>query len=609
MISFTRKACRLAAVVLLLQLLPAAPGGSTEPPSWPVADIDISGLVVLPKSEVRNLLSIETIPWKPWAKRHEYTRRDVEENAERIRRFLQREGFYHGSVDFVIEQPEEKGAVRVLFRIVEGPPTLVEEIRIEGLLEAAEELRDQLKAPPALKLGDRFRLELFEQSKKNMTDLLRNQGYPWAEVRGKVKILRGERSAEIDFIIDPGKRVVFGKIGIRGVDARDEAVVRAKLRYKEGDLYSRSKLQESQRAVFNLGPFASVVMEPGVDRESAEDRLPIEVDTTYRKLRSVKVGVGCGSEDKFRIQAAWLHRNFFGEARRLEFSGKFSFLVNSLEGRLFQPVFLSPEQSAEEVLGLRRDVQPSYTNRKIFNRISVSRNIGPLYQVSPAHQLEVNFPETVDLTDPKELSAEGERFIISTLELGVQRDSRDDLLNPTRGSLVHGSLGYASQAFGSEVDFLVMTAGVRTYMPLIEDVVIAARLLAGTMTPTENTDDIPVFKRFFSGGADSVRGYPYQDLGPKDSNDNPLGGRSLIEGSLEVRFPIWKELGGVAFLDFGNVYASSFSWSPGKLRYSSGAGLRYATPVGPIRFDFGYQLNPEDEGGRYQFHFSIGQAF
>jgi outer membrane protein insertion porin family/translocation and assembly module TamA len=140
---------------------------------------------------------------------------------------------------------------------------------------------------------------------------------------------------------------------------------------------------------------------------------------------------------------------------------------------------------------------------------------------------------------------------------------------------------------------------------------LAGKLRCGGIQPLESTSDVPIFKRFFSGGTDSVRGYPYQKLGPLDSQGNPIGGMGLMEGSMEWRFPIRSPLEGVVFSDFGNVAYTieRFTWAD--TRYTAGVGLRYLTIVGPLRFDVGYELNPPDPSpfAPYQFHFSIGQAF
>ncbi|MEE9193299.1 MAG: BamA/TamA family outer membrane protein, partial [Thermodesulfobacteriota bacterium] len=142
-------------------------------------------------------------------------------------------------------------------------------------------------------------------------------------------------------------------------------------------------------------------------------------------------------------------------------------------------------------------------------------------------------------------------------------------------------------------------------------IVIAKRLQFGMLYPFGSTGefDVPIFKRFFAGGSNSVRGFPFQKLGPLDSNEDPLGGNSLLVGNLEVRFPFYADLGGVVFLDYGNVFPDSFSYPLDKLKYAVGTGIRYNTIIGPLRLDFGYALNPNPDLNRFQVWLSVGQAF
>jgi len=145
----------------------------------------------------------------------------------------------------------------------------------------------------------------------------------------------------------------------------------------------------------------------------------------------------------------------------------------------------------------------------------------------------------------------------------------------------------------------------------LSNVVFAKRISIGVIQPFGSTEtlDIPIFKRFFAGGSNSMRGFPFQKLGPLNRKDEPLGGNSLLIASFETRFPLYKDLGGVIFFDYGNVYTKQWDFGFGDIKYAPGIGLRYNTLIGPIRFDVGYALNPEPGINRFQYWISIGQAF
>jgi outer membrane protein insertion porin family/translocation and assembly module TamA len=187
----------------------------------------------------------------------------------------------------------------------------------------------------------------------------------------------------------------------------------------------------------------------------------------------------------------------------------------------------------------------------------------------------------------------------------------DSTLDPKKGWRLLQNFELASRYLGSQVDYAKLTLEGRGYVPTFEFGTLATKLKWGGIEPLESTAVVPIFKRFFCGGSDSVRGYPYQRLGPLDSEGNPIGGMNLLEGSVEWRFPVRESFKGVIFFDFGNVtpQIKTFAWED--TRYTAGVGVRYLTIVGPLRFDVGYELNPPEQNffAPYQFHFSIGQAF
>jgi outer membrane translocation and assembly module TamA len=175
--------------------------------------------------------------------------------------------------------------------------------------------------------------------------------------------------------------------------------------------------------------------------------------------------------------------------------------------------------------------------------------------------------------------------------------------------VLRGELDHSTRALISTTSFVKLLLEARHYFPLTEKLILATRFSVGDIEPYAGSETIPGNVRFLAGGPGSIRGYAPNRVGPLDSQGRPIGGNSLLLGGVELRFPITGDLGGVVFVDAGNVYSDSFGYNLGDLRVGVGPGIRYNTPIGPVRVDFGIALNPRasDKFGRLDF--SIGQAF
>jgi outer membrane protein insertion porin family len=209
------------------------------------------------------------------------------------------------------------------------------------------------------------------------------------------------------------------------------------------------------------------------------------------------------------------------------------------------------------------------------------------------------------------------RGTLSAVVFDISRNTTNNLLNSTRGYLLSGHIEQAGKWLWGSYNFWSASAEARHFVTFGRTVTLATRLRAGSIMPTDNDEaNVPFYRRFFLGGSSSIRGWGRFDVSPL-TEGFPIGGLTMLEGSSEVRVPLRGKFGAVAFIDFGNVWRDSRSFDLGDLRYAVGPGLRYQTPIGPARFDVGYQLNPIDgllvngeaQKRRFRVHFSIGQAF
>jgi outer membrane protein insertion porin family len=219
--------------------------------------------------------------------------------------------------------------------------------------------------------------------------------------------------------------------------------------------------------------------------------------------------------------------------------------------------------------------------------------------------------------DPRDGVDEG---TLSAVALDLGRNTTNNILDARSGYVLNAHLEQSGSWLWGTYNYRMVTGEARHYLPIGGRFVIANRLRAGTIDPARDEPaNVPFRKRFFLGGATSIRGWGRLEVSPLSGFGFPLGGFSMVDGSAEARFPVWGKLGGVLFLDYGNVWAKAWDLDFGDLRYAVGPGLRYVTPIGPVRFDVGWQVNPieglrvderePDQLRRWRIHLSVGQAF
>ncbi|MDI6796392.1 MAG: BamA/TamA family outer membrane protein [Desulfatibacillaceae bacterium] len=593
-------------------------GQVDEPDTWSVRKVRIEGLEELSPRPILAILWSRPAPWKPWAAKQEYEPDQADLDRDKIIKYLEAQGFYDAAVSVEIEKDPSRQLVDLTFYITEGPFVSYTQVVFEGRESLPPKMAQEIEALARIEPGQRLVVEKYQSAKARMVAYLKNNGYPRARVEGSVSVYLESHEASASFRVIPGQFCVFGPVSVSSLADTQPKVLLSRLAFKPGQAYSLAKIHESQQRLFALGYFSSVSIEPetsameqpGCGFPDSPCSVPMTLSGNYRKLRGVKVGIGYGTQDQLRFQASWSHRHVADLGQRFEVGVKASAIKQNLEAVMDWPYFLRGDQQMSNSLGISREDEVSFVVRKLYNRFTVNRNLGGPYFVQAGHMLEINRPESLPADELWADIREDANYLISYGRIGFGRDTRSSVLNPKWGSLVQGGFSYASSVIGSEIQFMQIDAEARKIWPLWGRWLLAGRMLFSFIEPVENTDHIPIFKRLFSGGSQSVRGYAYQELGPKDVFGDPLGGLSLAESSLELRFPIYRDLGGVIFTDAGSVLADSFSFDYGALRYASGLGLRYDTPVGPLRIDWGYQLNPQDPGRtHHRFYFSIGQAF
>ncbi|TDJ01011.1 MAG: outer membrane protein assembly factor BamA [Candidatus Dadabacteria bacterium] len=579
---------------------------SPDEPNVRVSKVKIKGAKVVTKQQIERIIGTDFPSIKFWVKKPPFDEEVLKDDMIRIQRLYANNGYYDAKATYELKYNKDETRVEIKITIEEGEPIILTDIdlKIEG--DLSDEIKKQITDAVPLKVDETFSPNGYQQTKGIISEILYNRGYPKSDIEGEALVNRREKWARAKFVVKPGLIYKFGVIKVEGNEKVASYIIEREADFKEGKIFSLSKINETQANIFQLGLFRSVVIDPVYNDE--EQIADIAIVVKERKQGSVKIGGGFGTEDKLRGQVIWTQRNFFGGGRRLEVSGKFSFITQRVETSVIQPYIVGKDSKLSGTLNFQRDDVPSFKGRSFLTTAALTKDFWKYYSVFSSLNLQFSKIEDSATRTPEERSREN--FFLTFINLGFERDATDNILNPTRGTVVSTGLESSFSALGSDVNYLKGTIELRGYKEY-RDVVFAKKFTIGVIQPFGSTQtlDIPIFKRFFAGGSTSMRGFPFQKLGPLDRNNDPLGGNSLLVGSFEVRYPIYGDFGGVAFLDYGNVYTDEWSFPLQDIKYAPGLGLRYDTIIGPVRFDVGYALNPEPGITRIQFFISIGQAF
>ena len=594
-------------LVLIAVSLPlnSAPGEANNQ-TVQISKLKIKGADHVSIKEIKERIGTEFPSIKPWAKDPEFDEEILKDDMVRIQRLYGDHGYYDAKAEYKIKYNDKRDRVEITIKIVEGKPVILQDLNIDIPEDLNEETKKDILDSLPIKVNERFSSIKYQQTKALISDILSNNGYPKAVVEGEAIVNRKEKWAKLSLKINPGLLYRFGSISAEGNEKVESYVITREATFKKGDIYSTKKLNDTQARIFQLGLFSSVLIDTDLNEEITT--ADVNVKVRERKLGEVKVGVGFGTEDLFRGQIVWTKRNFFGGGRRLQLSASASFITQRFLVSLIQPYIIGGGSELAGSINFERDDFPGFKAGSIVGTVGVRKRFSQVF--SGFGSFNVQASRLSDVSSETEQFIERNNYFVTFFNFGIVRNTTDNIFNPTRGTVALFVFEPSFKTLGSQVNYIKGTVQLSGYKELL-NVVFAKSITVGFIQPFggDGTFDVPIFKRFFAGGSTSMRGFPFQKLGPLDANEDPIGGNSLLVGNFEIRFPIYKDFGGVVFFDYGNVYKDEFDYKLDQLKYAPGAGLRYNTIIGPIRFDFGYALNPEPGIRRYQFFFSIGQAF
>ena len=537
----------------------------------------------------------------------------LQKDIDLMRAFYYNNGFIQVKIEApqVFMSPDKKW-LYVTIRINEGDQFNVGKISFAG--DLASEADDAVKTKETLKTkeNETFSSDNMRMDIVTLTDKFGDIGYAFANVSPKTEIDEDKKLVNITFSAEKGSLVYIDRINITGNTKTRDKVVRRELKIAEGDLYNGSALRRSRQKVNNLGFFKEVNFV--TQRGRGEDKLDLNIEIDEGPTGTLTVGGGYSSIDHLVGMIQVSQGNLGGRGQKLSLNAEVGGQSSSYNFSFTEPYLFDKKVSAGfNVFNTTRDYS-DYENSSKGGGVTVSVPRGEYSRVSASYRYEtVDISEVSPFAAQLILDSEGETTTSSILT-SLSRDSRDNNLNPTKGSVNSISLEYAGGLLGEDNHFYKAVVNTSWYYAVPWEHVLMFRGRAGYAHGIEG-DTLNVDERFFLGGINTLRGYDYRSVGPEeigiDGNPYVVGGNKELLFNTEYTFPLSVEAGlkGLVFFDAGNAFDEGETVKLSELRKSVGYGFRWFSPIGPLRLEWGYILDPKPGEKRSQWEFSIGTFF
>ena len=523
-------------------------------------------------------------------------RKRVDEDIPTIRSILQALGYFKIRISPDVNTSTSPAAVTM--HIETGPVFRMGTITLKGLPDDLQPSRETLGLPPdtpatsaAIRKGDDI-----------LITLLGNQGYPFARITSRDVVAdHAKESIEIHWKIEPGPQCTFGPVTISGLEDVDPEFVHRNIAWQEGTPFNATQENTTRTTLLKTSLFGAVRIEHP-QTPAADGSLPMTITLKERVPRTVKAGLEYATDTGPGATFSWEHRNLFHQGERLRARAQANDVLQSINVRLMFPSFFGPWQLTTEG-GIANEDTDAYTSQSITAGAILERKLTPWLRTGGGVRYRLNRVE--------ESGETATTYGLLSFPLFADIIKAAPILDPLSGWTLKGETAPYVDTLGQNIIFLKSRVQGSTYLPLLpsKKLILALRGVLGTLGGT-GLQDVPADERFYAGGGGSVRGYGYQKAGELDDDDDPIGGLSTVQCAAELRARFTESVGGVIFLDGGRAFADSIPHDMTDLFWGAGAGLRYFTPIGPIRLDVAFPLEKRDGiDDSFQVYISIGQAF
>lgn len=552
---------------------------------------------------------------------------DLRGDLVRIRRLFLEKGFLDAVVEEPDVQPVSHDRVAIVIPITEGAEYHVREIRLDGVTRfpqaEVESVVWKVLAPGAV-----ASITAMEQAAQAIRDHYGSRGHVNTRVIQDLAMAPGVPELTVTYTVSAGPRARLRNVDISGNRITQDKVIRREISVFPGEQYNSVKIRSSERRLRNLRYFSFVgstpvevppaMVSPGLSPEEEELDLLFEVEETT--TGQLELGVGIGSIDEIMVYTRMTQSNFDqlftgpfrGGGRKLRVSLSLGTQRRDIELGFTEPWFLDRRLTLGTSLFQheRRFLSDDYDQLNTGGRVSLTRPLPGPHRISFAYTLEeIEVYDVADSASDIIKEEEGAR-IKSAGSLQVWRDTRNHYIIPTRGGRTSATATLAGGPFAGETDLYELRLRSGYYFPVWKDHVLNLRGQLAFADIHSGADRVPIFDRLFLGGPRTMRGFDFRDVGPKDENGEPLGGLSLIYGTIEYTIPVFHPVRAAAYYDIGMVYEDPYKVDFGDLNSDVGVGLRLDLPMFPIQLDYAWPLMADEFNDRSTglFSFSMGYA-
>lgn len=524
--------------------------------------------------------------------------RRAESDLDRVRQVLRAEGYYANTVSFEIDEAAQPVMVRL--KVDTGPAFILQSYEVTYQVPPGSPMPAPVTLETlGLEIGERVRAQSIVAARGKLLNALAEQGFPLAVIGDSRNVVdHATTSMRVEVPVDTGPLAHFGPVTVNGLKGVKEKFVRRRLTWEQGDVFSVSRIEELRTKLVETRLFTSMRIDTGKELD-AQGQLPVTITLEEAKHRSIGFGLHWSTDQGFTGQAFWEHRNVMEGGERLRAALAAGEVRSGLDLTYREPDFLAANQTLLLSAMAEEQRTDAFNTRTLGASGGVEWSLLPTWTASASLALERTFEEENDVTTA---------FTLVSFPLELRHDSTDDLLDPTRGNRLRTVVRPFIEPPGTS-GFTLFDVQDSQYFQLLADprVILAGWARAATIRGA-SLQEVPADKRLYVGGGGSVRAFGYQMAGPVDDEEDPTGGLSAIAFGGELRIKVTDSVGVVPFVEAGR--ADTSKWPSGPLFWGGGLGVRYHTPVGPVRADIAVPFNPrEGIDDAYVVYLSLGQAF